>query len=109
MLWLLLAAGPAAAQIQCPAVHLGAPLTSVSVFDGPPSEQADLVPDTSHRRKAGSRSSWDVGYLYQAGRKVFVACRYGPRGAPVTISSATALHACVYVEASGGRRSLACR
>lgn len=44
----------------------------LSVFDGPPEEMADLVPDTD---SAGS-SFWDLAYVYDAGRIVTIRCKY---------------------------------
>jgi hypothetical protein len=47
-------------------------LRSVTVFDGPPSEQASLVPD----RAGKNGGSWELGYVYDAGRSVWVRCQY---------------------------------
>jgi hypothetical protein len=58
--------GPTIGAGVCPAksqtVH------NLTVFDGPPSEQASLVPDSSGK----DHSSWDLGYIYDAGRSVWV-------------------------------------
>jgi hypothetical protein len=48
------------------------PLRSVTIFDGPPSELASLVPDLADKRS----SSWELGYVYDAGRTVWVRCQY---------------------------------
>jgi hypothetical protein len=47
-------------------------LHSVTVFDGPPSEQASLVPDFANR----GASSWELGYVYDAGRTVWIRCQF---------------------------------
>ncbi len=47
-------------------------LRNVTVFDGPPSELASLVPDEAGEISA----SWELGYVYDAGRTVWVRCQY---------------------------------
>jgi hypothetical protein len=47
-------------------------LRSVTVFEGPPSEQASLVPDSAGK----NNSSWDLAYIYDGGRSVWVRCQY---------------------------------
>ena len=49
-----------------------AALRHVTVFDGPPEELASLVPESD----AQGRDSWQLAYVYQAGRQVWVHCRY---------------------------------
>jgi len=44
----------------------------VTVFDGRPEELASLVPEPD----AQGRDSWPLAYVYQAGRQVWVHCRY---------------------------------
>ena len=80
------AAYPAAAsEVRCPEWHDGARLRTVSVFDGPPSEHADLVPDGVHKTKDGTRSVWDVSYIFKDGRQLFVECRYGATASTVVL------------------------
>ncbi len=47
-------------------------LRNVTVFDGPPSELASLVPDEG----GDTSASWELGYVYDAGRTVWVRCQY---------------------------------
>jgi hypothetical protein len=92
---------------QCPAVLNDAALKNVDVFDGPTAEKADLVPDSSHKTKAGTTASWDVSYIYKAGRAVFLRCDYG-QAAPVEIELKVPVKACTYTEGASGK-SLGCK
>jgi hypothetical protein len=68
---LLLAALPILAfggESVCPKTNNGAHLSSVSVFDGPPDEHADLIPDTYRERIGVGTSTWDVAYIFTSGR-----------------------------------------
>lgn len=47
-------------------------LRNVTVFDGPPAELASLVPDEG----GDTGGSWELGYVYDAGRTVWVRCQY---------------------------------
>lgn len=44
----------------------------IDVFDGSPEELATLVPDRYTTRTA----SWELGYVYEAGRIVTIRCKY---------------------------------
>jgi hypothetical protein len=57
---------------ECASYHHGLPLYLVAVFDGPPEKLASLEADHSHRYEV-----WDVGYVYDASRKVYLVCHYG--------------------------------
>lgn len=48
-------------------------LQFVDVFDGAPQELATLVPEPSSGDSAGH---WKLGYVYDAGRRVTVRCKY---------------------------------
>ena len=67
---LSLAGGPARASVDCPSARDGRPLGTVSVFDGPPAEMADLRPEAS-----GQIDVW--AGLNLTGRPAFLVCRYG--------------------------------
>lgn len=97
-----------AGEMVCPPTQAGARLVTVTLFDGPPSEHADLVPDRYRKTKDGGRSEWDVAYVYAAGRKLFVECRYGAKVAPVVIEPAPTATQCAFVTRSQGRKSLSC-
>ncbi|MFA5121804.1 STY0301 family protein [Zavarzinia sp.] len=107
---LLLAPGLAqAAEVACPAAQGGAPLANVTLFDGPPEELASLVPDDSTRDKNGdTRSTWDVSYIPQAGRTLYVQCDYGKATAPVTLK-AEGVQSCAFVQHKDKTLSLTCR
>jgi len=44
----------------------------IDVFDGPSEEMASLVPDRYSSRSA----TWELGYIYDAGRIVTIRCKY---------------------------------
>jgi hypothetical protein len=62
---------PVVAAGVCPA-RSQQPLRFVDVFDGPPEELATLVPDRAEQ----SSGSWQLGYVYDAGRFVTIRCKY---------------------------------
>ena len=61
-----------AAPISCPAPKTGQRLVTVSVFDGPPSEKADLVPD---------EGGWTFDVPSKEG--FYLVCTYNHRPAAV--------------------------
>jgi hypothetical protein len=69
-----------AAEIKCPSYRSKHPLFSVVLFDGPPEEKADLMPDRSTGSGDHANSSWDVGYIFGSGRNLFLMCRYSGLG-----------------------------
>jgi hypothetical protein len=107
-----LAAAPVsvfAVEIHCPTTHAGSQLTTVTLFDGPPSEHADLEPDTFHQSKGGSRSEWDVAYIYQAGRHLFVECQYGPKASAVILEPGPSTYKCEFLSEGAKSVSLSCQ
>jgi hypothetical protein len=80
----------------CPAYHGENPLSAGTVFDGPPEERADLMPDHSKVTKHRAYSTWDVGYIYDAGRQVFLACRYANEHDSLTVPIAKKVRRCIY-------------
>ncbi|WP_146101974.1 STY0301 family protein [Rhodopila globiformis] len=52
----MLAGSALAGEAGCPEVHAGAHLVTVTLYDGPPDEHADLMPDTVHESKGETRS-----------------------------------------------------
>ncbi|MDY0743307.1 STY0301 family protein [Paucibacter sp. R3-3] len=97
-----------AGEAACPSEKGGERLASASVFDGPPSEHADLVPDRHRQTKDGSRSEWDVAYVFEAGRQLYVECRYRGNTEPVVIEPPPATTLCTFVTRHRGRSSLGC-
>ncbi|WP_174292377.1 STY0301 family protein [Sphingomonas bacterium] len=90
----------------CLARHDGVALSSVSVFDGPTSEHADLVPDGSRTIRGVEVSTWDVAYVYQAGRQVYASCRYG--ASDVVVPVRHPVKTCRYTVAPAAQ-TLTCR
>jgi hypothetical protein len=76
----LATAAPARAATRCPPTLDGHAHQRASVFDGPPQEQADLVPDSM----GAAGDEWRVGYLFDLGRVPFLVCRYA--GTPRTVT-----------------------
>ena len=112
VLVLILAGAPlvaAAGETRCPAHRAGDRLSSVSLFDGPPSEHADLAPDSSRRDKLGRRSTWDVAYIFQQGRKLFVVCRYDRHSQDILLSPPQSTRKCEYRVRPHDNNLLICR
>ena len=75
---LILAAASAAPPValECPTIA-GQKLVYIDVYDGPPEQQADLVPD-QHQDKA-KKIAWNSWELYQNPERIYVKCGYGQR------------------------------
>jgi hypothetical protein len=52
------------------------PLAGASVFEGPPAEEASLVPDVIKSSGDYLYTSWAIGYLFGKGRTPYLVCRY---------------------------------
>lgn len=98
-----------AADIHCPGAHQGSPLSTVTLFDGPPSEHADLEPDSFSKTKQGTRSEWDVAYIFKTGRQLFVACEYGPKADAVLLQPGPGTYQCEFLAETSGKVSLTCK
>ncbi|HUB13350.1 MAG TPA: STY0301 family protein [Acetobacteraceae bacterium] len=112
MLLLSLATVPSVArgtQIRCPDAQQGSPLATVTLFDGPPSEHADLEPDNFHKTRQGTWSEWDVAYIFKAGRQLYVQCQYAQHAASVMLEPGPGTYQCEYVTEAGGKVSLTCK
>jgi hypothetical protein len=105
--WLLLPAA-AAAEARCPASNGGAGLHTVTLFDGPLSDQADLAPDSVAKVAGGTRSAWQVAYVFEAGRQLFVECDYGRKGGKVVIKPERGVRRCLF-EAKTSGNALVCK
>jgi len=94
-----------AQEAKCPSYHGKHPLTSVVVFDGPPEQRADLMPDVSKGSGDHAYASWDVSYIFDSGRNLFLVCRYADAGNAntVTVKVEKKLQRCIYRTHSGGR------
>jgi hypothetical protein len=62
--------------LQCPA-PAGDALVYVDIYDGPPENNADLVPD-QYQDKA-KKTAWNTWELYQNPERIYVKCGYGQR------------------------------
>jgi len=102
ILFVLLLSGTTAQadEVKCPSLHAGIQLSSAIVYDGPPNEMADLIPDKSRGSGNHATSSWEVGYIYDAGRNVFLVCKYGLNDF-VTIQAKKKVRTCIYRTHSG--------
>lgn len=98
---------PTYAAVSCPETQGGKPLTGVSVYDGPLAEMADLVPDDSSGKPGHESASWDVAYIYKAGRKPFLACRYADTQKPLAIEATEPVTHCTITEMGKGKPPVA--
>jgi hypothetical protein len=95
---LLVATAAPAQSFKCPALQGKNPLAGVSVFDGPPAEKADLVPDLTKGNGDHLYSSWDIGYLIGMGRTPYLVCRYAglPEAQSVTLRIDKKVAKCIF-------------
>jgi hypothetical protein len=100
----LLAGVAQAQQVSCPAAQGKSLLAGVSVFDGPPAEMADLVPDVSRGGEATLFQSWEVGYLFDLHRTPYLSCRYAGVAAPVVVKVEQRVKTCSF-QAHGRARA----
>ncbi|MFZ2004355.1 MAG: STY0301 family protein [Stellaceae bacterium] len=75
-LLILTASADPSVALQCPAPVSDA-LVYIDVYDGPPANNADLVPD-QHQDKA-NKIAWNTWELYQNPERIYVKCGYGKR------------------------------
>ena len=89
-----------AQEVKCPSRQGKNPLSGVSVFDGPPAEQADLVPDVTRGSGTHLYMAWDI---IDEGRGVYVVCRYPGHGntPDVTVKLDKKIKRCVFQAGSG--------
>jgi hypothetical protein len=79
-------------------------LRSITVFDGPPPEQASLVPDQTGK----NGGSWELGYVYDAGRSVWVRCQYAD-GTSADVQLSAKVGKCEYKEVKKDAFKLSCQ
>jgi hypothetical protein len=80
------------------------------VYDGPPSEHADLMPDKSRKTGAGgTESSWEVDYIFKAGRKLYVECKYDSKAVSAVLLEPAKVGVCIFASTRDRRVSLVCR
>ena len=106
----VLATWPAMAladEAHCPAENAGSKLQMVTVFDGPLSENASLVPDSIKTVQGATRSEWSVAYIFTDGRPLFVSCGYG-KAKPVVIKPPQ-VKTCTFDLPKKGMASFSCK
>ena len=94
LIGILTATGLLSAQeVQCSSYHGGLPLYLVAVFDGPPEQLASLIPDHRHQYDV-----WDVGYIFDASRSLYLVCHYGREGKEqvVTVKAEKKVQRCTF-------------
>jgi len=108
---LLLAMRMQAQVAKCPSYKGKSPLSSVTVFDGPPEQRADLMPDVSRGRGDHIYASWDVGYIFAAGRNVYLVCEFGGTGDKdtTTVKVENKVDHCTYRTLKGKPAEMACK
>jgi hypothetical protein len=106
--FVLIPALASAEEFGCPAARSGGRLVSATLFDGPPSEHADLMPDNYRKSKSGGQSDWNVAYIFQAGRRLYVQCQYGSKISSVVLE-APKVDICTYSSNGKRRNSLTCK
>ncbi len=82
----------------------GGTLRQVSLFDGPISEMAELVPD----RNGDAAGYWQLAYVYKAGRSAAVRCTYAD-GTTREVTLTVPVSRCDYTRAGDGAMTLRCR
>jgi hypothetical protein len=97
-----------AEETQCPSYHEKNPLSGAVVFDGPPEERADLMPDVSRGGADHAYATWDVGYIFDSGRKLFLVCQYSGLTDTVTVKVDQKVRACIYESHPDGPAALRC-
>lgn len=105
----LACAHASATDTACPARHDGQPLVSGQVLDGPLQDNAILVPDSGGTRHGVDHGRWDVGYVYDAGRKVTLDCRYGAGKVSVPMAVETRVETCSSSESKNKAVVLGCK
>ena len=92
----------------CPTKKGESSLSSVAVFDGPPEAQAALIPDVSQDEGDHAYASWHVRYVYEAGRRLFLLCRYARFSDVVTVEVRGEAQRCVYQRRLGHADEMVC-
>jgi hypothetical protein len=106
------ACAPACAQqFKCPASQGKSPLNNAAVFDGPPAQKADLVPDDSKGDLTYTYARWDVGYLTGSSHHVYLVCKYAGLGdaGSVTVKVDKPVQQCVFRAPKGQPAEAVCK
>jgi hypothetical protein len=93
-----------AQEARCPAYKEKAPLSGVVLYDGPPEQKADLMPDISKGSGDHVYASWKVGYIFDKGRKLYLVCRFGNKiDDTSTVEVDARVQSCVFRSHRGGK------
>lgn len=108
---LVLAATGQAQEFKCPASQGKNLLFNAAVFDGPPAEKAELAPDDSKGKTSYTYASWDVGYLYDMGHRVFLVCKFAglSDAQAVTIKVDRKVQRCIFRAPKGQPAEAVCK
>jgi hypothetical protein len=93
---LILTGTAKADEVKCPPFQGKNSLSGAIVFDGPPEEMADLIPDESKGSDNHANSSWQVAYIYESGRNVYLVCKYTGTKDTITIKAEKKVQTCIY-------------
>lgn len=66
-----------AQEARCPSHKDKGALSGVVLYDGPPEQKADLMPDITKGSGDHAYASWKVGHIFDQGRKLYLVCRFG--------------------------------
>ena len=85
-------------EARCPSHKDKHPLVSGVVYDGPPEQLADLMPDVTRGKGDHAFASWEVGYVFDSGRSLYLMCRYAglSDAQAVTVKVDTKVKQCVF-------------
>jgi len=102
---LLIATAAPAQSFKCPAMQGKNALASVSVFDGPPAEKADLDADAMTGSGGHLSIFWDIGYLFGMGRTLYLVCKYAglPDEHSITIKIDKKVARCIFHSGAAGQ------
>jgi hypothetical protein len=102
---LVIAASASAQSFKCPSWQGKNTLAAVSVYDGPPAEEADLVPDLTKGSGDHLYSSWDIGYLFGIGRTPYLVCKFAglPDAQAITLKIEKKVTKCIFQAHTGGQ------
>ena len=94
-------------EAHCPHANSGAALTTVTLYDGPPAEHADLMADHYQKTGKGGHQEWSVAYIFDNGRSLYIECIYGPEDKSILLKPER-VEACVF-SSDNGIKALDCR
>ncbi len=85
----------------CPQTTQRTALRGVTLFDGVPTEQVSLAPDSTRKVGGADRSEWTVGEVATSDRHLYVQCDYGPKNPALTLRQPTSTTRCTLLARGG--------